>query len=543
MVAARASLSNRVPEHAPGPSGRPFCRVSFAASVLAIAASLITPACSNPPERLSEQLVEELLDARLADPAKVAAIVSQRTGASVRAGDRRVLGDEVQQGLLGTDRSDFRGSACSRRSAGVAAGWAWVSRYESSVPEESSARGAAIWIATSLAGGGDGRDAPPFGVEELAKAFATLQIPDGQKWSSRLLGDPANPTLVFETVPIEKVSAGGPVPWVLLAFRADTPAGRATLARLASGARLELAERPALFAFRSGADQFLRPTAVPRPTVGIAEALPPPPSLTPLVSDADVAWEGYDDIPAFLNAPGGRIIPRRRRVARVFFDRERRVVGVSAEVSQYEPAENFVGGWYKSNEKELLRQWRTFLANHTRKGTDPSEVEPLRCPWPPFLPRPSWFDEPAELPVRIDGISSRRGPMWSAGGRLLVPRLRYAWFGIDEEGTIRYCIHQTDDPDREYRWAPGEDPGFEAKSYKGFPVPARLNLPEPGQETVTFYDSRIEFEPTGQPTILPAPGPFLYGPLFPEDADPIVLRVIPLSKAESRRPWGELPGW
>lgn len=468
--------------------------------------------------------------------------MSKRTGASVRAGDRSELGEERQQGLLGTDRFDFGGSVGSRpESAAVAAGWAWVSREESTRPEESSARAAALWIATSIAGEGDGRDAPPFDVDGLAKALATLRIPDGQKWSSRLLGDPGNPTLLFETVPIEKVSAGGPVPWVLLAFRAGTPAGRAAVTRLAAAARLEVAERPALFAFRSGADGFLRPAATPRPTVGIAEALPPPPSLTPLVNDADIAWEGYDDIPQFLNAPGGRIIPRRRRLTRVFFDSERRVVGLSAEVSQAKPAEHFVGGWYKSNEKDLLRQWRAFLANHAGRGTHPSDVEPLRCAWPAFVPRPWWFEEPAELPVQIDGISSRRGPMWSAGGILPARALRYAWFGIDEEGTIRYCIHQTEDKDREYRWALGGDPGFSTKEYDGFLVPATLHRAEPGRGGVPFYDSNVYFEATGQPIMQPNPLPFFYGPIFPEDADPIVLRVLPLSKAESRRPWGELP--
>lgn len=512
------------------------------AIMLAIAASLIASGCSKPPDHLSAELVEELLGARLADPARVAAIVSQRTGASMRSGDRRDLGDERQQGLLGIDRFALSGSAGSwSQSGAVLAGWVWVSREESWLPENNSARAAAVWIATSIAAEGENRDAPPFDVNGLAKAVATLQIPDGQKWTTGLLGDPGNPTLFLETVPADTITAGGPVPWVLLAFRAETPAGRAALARLAAGARLELAERPALFAFRSGASAFLWPAPSPRPTIGIAEALPPPPSMTPHVGDAVVTYEEYDDIPRSVVEPERRVIPRRRRLVRVLFNREERIVGLSAEVVQDDPAEYFIGGWYKSNEKDLLRQWKTFLANHTRKGTSASDIEPLRCAWPGFLPRPWWFEEPAELPVHVGTSAVYSAPLWGAGGATPGRGIRYAWFGLDEEGTIRYCVHQTEDARREYRWVLGELPGFEVKKYSGWPRPSRVALPEQGRDWVTFYDGQVEFEATMQLRVSPVGNPLLYGPLFIEEVDPIALRVLPASKGESRRPWGELP--
>lgn len=510
--------------------------------VLAVAASLGASGCSKPSGRLSAELVEELLVARLADPARVAALVTQRTGASVRSGDRRDLGDERQQGLLGIDRLDLSGSAGSRSIPGaVVAGWAWVSREESCLPEHNSARAAAIWIATSIAAEGANRDAPPFDVDGLAKAVATLQIPEGQKWTAGILGDPGNPTLLLETVPAETITAGGPVPWVLLAFRAETPAGRAALARLAAGARLELAERPALFAFRSGADAFLRPGVSPRPTEGIAEALPPPPSLSPHVRDAVVTYEGYDDIPESWPNPSKRVIHGRRRLVRVLFDSEERLVGLSAEVVQADPAEYFIGGWYKSGEKDLLRQWKTFLANHTRKGRGDSDIEPLRCAWPGFLPRPWWFEEPAELPVHIGSSASYSYPMWGAGGVTQARGIRYAWFSLDEEGTVRYCVHQTEDARRDYRWVLGDHPGFEAKPYPGFPRPARADLPGEGRDEVPFYDGMLMLDTPTRPRISPGSNPLFYGPLFPEEVDSIVLRFLPETEADSRRPWGKLP--
>jgi hypothetical protein len=509
--------------------------------VVALSAALIGFGCRKPADHLAEDLVGELLDERLANPAKVAAIVSQRTGAAVRPGKRLDQGDERRQGLLGTDRFAWSGSVGSGSFArSVSAGWAWVSRVESELPEHSSARAAAAWIASSLASGGKDRDAPPFGVEDLAKALATLEIPDGQRWDSAALGRPEDPTLVLQSVPVDRVPGPGPVPWVLLAFRAGDPAGRAALARLAAAARLELAERPALFAFRSGADGFLRPSAPPHAPMRIADALPPPPSMHPFVSDAAVTYEGYDEIQQSWLGPQNRVVHRRKRLVRVHFDNGDRIVGLSAEVVQDDPAEYFAGGWYKSGQKDLLRQWRTFIANHTRKGRS-SDVEPLRCAWPAFLPRPWWFEEPAELPVVIDDKSSY-GSIWGAGGRLQSQGIHYAWFSIDDEGTIRYCVHQRSAwRQGEYRWVLGDYPDLEGKRYKGFPLPSRAGLPEEGRDRVTFYDGLVEFDAGMVPRISPQGSPFFYGPLFPEEEDPIVLRVLPATKADTRRAWGEIP--
>lgn len=503
---------------------------------IALGLGLLQAGCSRPPEHLSAELVAELIDRRLERPAEIAGIVSKRMVASLRAGEGRRTATERQLGLLGIDRFACSGSVGSGLFAGsVTAGWAWVSQEESSAPEHSSARGAAVWIAEALAKGTEKR----LDVAGLSSALRALRIPDGQRWEARVLGGPGRQVLLLETVPVDRVPAGGPVPWVLLAFRGETPDGDAEVGRLGAAVVVEAGAHPEAFVYVSGAEAFLRPTPVAVEPQRIAEVLPVPPSLEARVDGAEVTFEAYDDVPDRLVGSENILIPRRRRLIRAFLSSSGELVGASAEIVSESPGEWFLGGWYRAGDSHLQRRWRGFLENHLRKGTSTWSAEPLRCAWPDFLPWPRWFEEPAELPVHVGKSERYDRPVWGAGGGSPGKGLRYSWFSLDEDGTVRYCIHQTSPEPRRALWGSGFHPGFEAKLYAGFLPPRKEVGPQVGRENVPFYDGVFVEDATGALKLVPGILPMQTGPLFLEEFEPILLRVISPTKPDSRRPWGD----
>lgn len=507
-----------------------------------LALGLLAPGCARPPGLLAEQLAAELLDGRVAHSSRIGEIVTKRTGAVVRAGETSRVDAEQRLGLVGLDRHGWNGSVGSGPFSGiVTAGWAWVAGEESNLPEDCSARPAAVWIAQAIANAADRRATPL----EVTSALRALRIPEGQRWDVRLVGPEGRRTLLLETVPVERIAPVGPVPWVLLAFRGETPTGDAEVVRLGSAVLREAVEHPKSLVYRPGAEAFLQP---PRPTVApetIAPDLPTPPSLEPRVDGLAVTFEGYVDVleeAKYDNGVKRTVIPPRKKLTRVLLADTGAVVAVSAEVVSVETGEFFLGGWYRAGNPQLQGQWRRFLEDHLRPGPSRSTVRPLRCPWPDFLPRPRWFEEPAALEVHVGKTKEYSEPVWSAGGRMGGLDYRFSWFALDEEGTIRYAIHHAVYRPKLSPWGSGFHPGFKAKPYKGFWPPLKEAQPAFGQHEIPIYDGAVVEDAVGGLKIARAGSGAEMGPLFMDfESGPIPLRILPPNKPDSLRPWGEMP--
>ncbi|MBK9964700.1 MAG: hypothetical protein IPP07_07250 [Holophagales bacterium] len=512
---------------------------------VALALGLLTPKCARPPFLLSEQLAVELLEGRVLHSARIAEIVTQRTGAAVRAGEGDRVDAEQRLGLLGIDRYAWSGSVGSGAFPGtVTAGWAWVSAEESNRPRDSSARPAAVWIAQAMAKAAERRAT----ATEVASALRALRIPDGQRWDVRLVGPAGKRILLLETVPVDQIAPLGPAPWVLLAFRGETPAGDAEVDRLGAAVLHEAAEHPESLVYEPGAEAFLEP---PRPVArpdAVAPALPPPESFVPRVDRVAITFEGYVDVPEEAEYDEGVkriVIPPRKKLVRVFLASSGEIVGVSAEVVSVATGEYFLGGWYLAGNPRLHREWRRFLEDHLRLGPSRSTAEPLRCAWPAFLPRPRWFEEPAGLEVHVGKAKEYSEPVWSAGGRRGGTGgldYRFSWFAIDDEGAVRYAIHQAVYHARITPWGSGFHPGFKAKPYKGFWPPLKETVPAYGQHEIPIYDGSVVEDAVGRLKITRAGSGAELGPLFLDfEFEPIPLRILPPNKPDSVRPWGEMP--